>query len=562
MKTFRIIATLLCGVCLGSCHYLDFDETNGLNTHDNIYKYFDNTKQMLTNVYSYIPQDFGAVEEAMRDCASDDASFGNTGGGVQDFNNGNWSALNTHDTAWTLYNGIRAANEFITSIAETDFSRFQYEASYPNWERQLRYFPYEARVLRAFYLFELARRYGDIAMPTRMLTIEEANTIAKTPFDQVIEFIVSECEACASDGNLPDTYVGEPGNETGRITRGFALALRSKALLYAASELHNPSMDPERWKRSARAALDLIGTGLYTLDPEDKCNNITSPEIVLLRMNGDDTTFELRNFPIRFTEGRRTTAATGTFPTQNLVDAFQTRNGYAVTLGPTGWECDDPQFNPRAPYANRDPRFARTILANGQTFKGSVIETFDGGADDALVAEGGSPTGYFLRKYIQESTSFDSNNPVSNKHHWVVYRYAETLLTYAESMIEAFGDPDYTDDTYTCSAAWALNQVRTNAGMPAVAVTGKEAFIEALRNEWRVEFAFEDHRFWDIRRWKIGADTQRSIYGVEITRSGSEYAYRRNLCEMRTWADRMYLYPIPQSELYKNANLNPQNTGW
>ena len=101
MKTYRIITTLLSAAVFVSCNYLDFDETNGLNTHDNIYKYFDNTKQMLTNVYSYIPQDFGAVEEAMRDCASDDAEFGNTGGGVQDFNNGNWSALRTHDTAWS-----------------------------------------------------------------------------------------------------------------------------------------------------------------------------------------------------------------------------------------------------------------------------------------------------------------------------------------------------------------------------------------------------------------------------------------------------------------------------
>lgn len=121
MKTYRIITTLLSAAVFVSCNYLDFDETNGLNTHDNIYKYFDNTKQMLTNVYSYIPQDFGAVEEAMRDCASDDAEFGNTGGGVQDFNNGNWSALRTHDTAWSLYNGIRAANEFIASIADVDF---------------------------------------------------------------------------------------------------------------------------------------------------------------------------------------------------------------------------------------------------------------------------------------------------------------------------------------------------------------------------------------------------------------------------------------------------------
>lgn len=131
--------------------------------------------------------------------------------------------------------------------------------------KQLKYFPYEARVLRAHYFFELARRYGDIAMPLEVLTEEEANTIGKTPFSEVISFIVSECDDAAN--NLPDSYVNEPGAEIGRVTKGFAMAVKSKALLYAASKLHNPSMDTELWKKSAKAAIDIINTGLYSLDP-------------------------------------------------------------------------------------------------------------------------------------------------------------------------------------------------------------------------------------------------------------------------------------------------------
>ena len=101
------------------------------------------------------------------------------------------------------------------------------------------------------------------------------------------------------------------------------------------------------------------------------------------------------------------------------------------------------------------------------------------------------------------------------------------------------------------------------AGRGEGTVTGKEAVMEALRNGWGVEVAVEDHRFWDIRRWKIGDATQRDIYGVSITRSGTdEYTFQRALYETRTWNERMYLYPIPQSELFKNTNLNPQNTGW
>lgn len=566
MKNIRInhiITVVLFSIAFASCGYLDFDETNGLRTKEDMYKYFGTTENMLTNVYSFMSQDLGVISGAMRDCGSDDAEYANTVGDVQNFNNGNWSPVKAIDDAWNLYNGIRAANSFIAEIENVDFSRYQYEESYQNWMKKLQYFSYEARVLRAYYFFELARRYGDIAMPLTVLDKEAANSIEKTTFANVISFIVSECAEAA--GKLPDTYENEPDKQIGRVTKGFALAVKSKALLYAASELHNPSMDSERWKQSAKAALELIETGLYFLDLQETANNVDSKELIMVRMNAESSDFELRNFPIRFTEGSRSGfVATATFPSQNLVDAFQTINGYSVALENTGWVCADPSFDPQEPYANRDPRFYRAVLANGMLFKGSNIETFAGGRDNAALSAGGTPTGYFLRKYIQESTSFTPDNTVVNKHHWVVYRYAETLLTYAESMAYAFPtDMNYTDSTYPYSALWALNQVRTNAGMPAIPFCTQDEFIRHLRNEWRVEFAFEDHRFWDIRRWKIGDTTQRELYGVKIEkRADGRLEHFRNLYETRKWRDCMYLYPIPQSELFKNTNLNPQNPGW
>lgn len=572
MRTKYIIITILSSLFLASCNYLDFDETNGLKTKEDMYKYFGTTENMLTHVYSFMPQGCNCFNIsgsifadgfAMRDCASDDGEFGGVAAGIQNLNNGNWSPIKTYDDAWDLYEGIRAANGFIAEIATVDFSRYEQDGRYQNWMKKLKFFPYEARVLRAYYFFELARRYGDIAMPLTVLDKENANTIEKTAFSDVISFIVSECEDAAKI--LPDSYINEPDKQVGRITKGFAMAVKSKALLYAASKLHNPSMDTELWKRSATAALDIINTGLYSLDPQESANNISSKEVVLMRMNSEETLFELYNFPIRFTEGERGTSmvAYSNFPSQNLVDAFETVNGYKVTLENTGWVCDDPQFNPQAPYEKRDPRFYRAILANGSEFKESTIETFEGGSDFNSVSQGGSPTGYYLRKYIQESTSFKPDQPVSNKHHWVIYRYAETLLTYAESMINAFGDANYVDGTYKHSALWAINEVRRNAGMPAIPSCDKDEFIVRLQNEWRVEFAFEDHRFWDVRRWKIADSTQRELYGVRIEKqSDGTFNYYKNLYETRKWRDCMYLYPIPQNELYKNTNLNPQNTGW
>lgn len=564
MKTKNIILILLSVGLLSSCSFLDYDETSGLKTKEDIYKYFRSAEQMLTTVYYYLPQDLGAIAGAMRDCATDDAEYAASGGAVQSFNNGSWSSLNTIDSQWgnsnSLYWGVRAANGFIAEVVNVDLSRYVNDVNYEQMMTKLKYFPYEARLLRAYYFFELARRYGDIAMPLTALTATEANQLEKTKFQDVIQFIADECDAAAP--HLPITYKGIT-EQTGRMNRGFALALKSKALLYAASVLHNPLNDAAKWKVSAKAALDVINMGVYSLDGMAPQNNFTSKEVVMFRLNANSNSFERNNFPIRFTLGTRPTPATATFPSQNLVDAFETISGYPVMLGENGWKSEDPNFNPLLPYSGRDPRLGRTVLTDGSNFKGSTIETFAGGKDDAPITAGGSATGYFLYKYIQEKTDFTPDQNVTEKHLWVIYRYAETLLTYAESMVEAFGDANYTDATYPKSALWAINQVRVNAGMPVVIDKGKEDFLEKVRKEWRVEFAFEDHRFWDIRRWKIGDKTQSELYGVSIEKKADgTKVYQRTLYETRKWTERMYLYPIPQDELFKNKNLLPQNPGW
>ena len=558
-KLFYILSVALLAT---GCNFLDFDESSSDYSRDDMYLTYSNIQKMLTNIYGYMPnKNIYDVSDALRDCGCDDAEYGDPDASVQRFTNGTWSALNTVDDKWsTMYSGIRSANEFLESIKTVDLSMYQYDTKYQRWLEHLKYYPYQAKVLRAYYFFELARRYGDIPMPLTMLTAEEANMIEKTPFDEVINFIVTECDEAAK--NLPDTYVGLLDDETGRVTRGFALAVKTKALLYAASPLHNPSGDKSKWEKAAAAAKEIMELNVYRLDPDEKANNYTSQEVIFAIMRSESSSFELYNFPVRFTEGQRTYMS-GSYPTQNLVDAFQTANGYDITLGSNGWQTSDPDFDITKPYEGRDPRFARAILADGMSFKGSTIETFVGGKDySATRNDLGSPTGYYLRRYIQESTSFIPENTVTNKHQWIVYRYAEALLTYAEAMNEYLGDPTTTEGEFSISALEALNMVRANAGMPDVTVTSQSDFREAVRREWRVEFAFEDHRFWDVRRWDIGQATQGQIDGVEITRSGGKYDYKRMTVETRTWAARQNLFPIPQSELFCNPNLNPQNTGW
>lgn len=556
----KLVYILSAFILAASCNVLDFDESSSQYSRDDMYKTYSNIQKMLTNIYGYMPnKDIADVSSALRDCGSDDAEYADPDASVQRFTNGNWSPIQTVDDKWSLYYGIRSANEFLESIETVDLSMYQYDTKYQRWLEHLAYYPYEARVLRAYYFFELARRYGDIAMPLTMLTAEEANSIEKTPFDEVIDFIVSECDACAP--NLPATYVGLLDDEIGRVTNGFALAVKAKALLYAASPLHNPSGDKAKWKKAAEAAKTIMDLNQYKLDKSEKANNYLSQEVIFAIARSESQSFEKYNFPVRFTEGQRTSMA-GTFPTQNLVDAFETKGGYDITLAADGWHTSDPAFDITKPYENRDPRFARAVLANGMSFKGSAIETFVGGKDySATRSELGTPTGYYLRRYIQESTSFTPEASVTNKHQWIVYRYAEALLSYAEAVNEYLGSPSATDGTFTLSALDAINQVRANADMPDVEATTQAAFRDAVRREWRVEFAFEDHRFWDVRRWKMGQSVMGQIDGVEIVKSGSDLSYSRKMVETRTWSDKMNLYPIPQAETFNNPNLT-QNPGW
>lgn len=557
-KLFAILSVV---ILAAGCNFLDFDETSGDYTREDMYKTFSNVKAMMTNVYGYMPdKDIMAVSSAMRECGSDDAEYADPDASVQLFGNGNWSAVSTVDTKWDLYNAIRSANEFLESVKTVDLSIYKNESKYENQMAQLRLYPYQARVLKAFYLFELARRYGDIPVPEKMLTIDEANSIPKTPFDQVISYIVEECDTCAK--YLPKTYMNSVlDNDYGRATKGFAMALKSRALLYAASPLHNPEGNPDKWRAAAKAALDLINENIYSLDAKFLDDIVASPEVIFCIMRDSDYSFEKNNFPVRFTYGRRTSMA-GTYPTQNLVDAFQTLGGYDITLGANGWHTDDPDFDITKPYEGRDPRFARTILANGMEFKKNAIETFVGGQDYSATRSGlCTVTGYYLKKFVNPETSFVRESEYQCKHQRVVFRYAEILLSYAEAANEVLG-PDGTDAELTMSARTALNEVRANATMPNVTVAGDDAFREAVQREWRVEFAFEDHRFWDVRRWKIGQATQTQINGVNIIKEGNTLQYSLKTVETRTWAEKYYLYPVPQSELFCNPNLKPQNAGW
>jgi starch-binding outer membrane protein, SusD/RagB family len=555
---YSLILLLLLGFT--NCSDLDYDETS-FNRKDDVFSDFARSKSFLNGIYAYLPTDFNSVDGAMRASASDEAEHVNDLSSVQQFNDGSWSAIQTLDNVWNnMYAGIRASNLFLKESAGQTFPELKYNNQsgndYKDIMLQYNNYAFEARFLRAFFYFELVKRYKEVPLITTVLTPEEAANVKQSSFTDVVNFIVSECDAIQSV--LPINYTNfSSAKETGRATKGAALALKSRILLYAASPLHNTANDVLLWQKAALAAKAVIDLNAYTLTSSYALvvnNPSLTPgtELIFERREAASNGFESRNFPIGYQGGN-----TGTCPTQNLVDAYEMRlNGLPIT---------DPasRYNPAVPYGGRDARLAQTIIFNGSQFKAIAVETFFGGKN-ALPITNATKTGYYLRKYVIETINLDPRaGAVSTREHtWTLFRYGETLLNYAEAMNEAYGPEVAAAAPLTLTALSAVNTVRRRAGMPNFpAGLSKDAFRTKLRNERRVELAFEDHRFWDIRRWKIGEQTK-DIFSMNITRNADlSLTYATKLLEVRPWEERMYFYPIPQSEIFKNTNLK-QNTGW
>lgn len=225
---------------MSGCDYLDYDETTG-RTKEEAYGYFDNMNSLVAHIYSFLPTEIGSNKDtgAMMESATDNSVYTWEDHGVYNIINGKWSPLVRIDDGWTYWEGIRSANSFLESYKKETLDRFQYNSDYTEYIKKAEKFTAEVKFLRAFFLFELAKRYNDIPLITKVYTEDEINSVEKTSFDDVIKFIAGECDAVAEE--LPK-HQSEVAYETGRITKGAALALKSRALLYAASSLHNPEM--------------------------------------------------------------------------------------------------------------------------------------------------------------------------------------------------------------------------------------------------------------------------------------------------------------------------------
>lgn len=552
---FNKIAILLLSAGLlttTSCDFMDCDESDNYTLQE-IQGSYNRVKQFVTSIYGYLPSDFCNTHGAMLDAATDDAIHVYESSAIQRFVNGTWSANYTVDDKFAYYyNAIHDANYYLTTLSGLTFDTWENGDDYQDWMQNYDNYQYQVRFLRAYFYFELVRRYQNVPLITKPLSKTEANQIEPSSAQEVLKFIINECTEIAPKLPIKSTSIAQA--ENGRATRAMVMALKSRAALYAASPLYNTNGDNAKWTEAAKASHDIIasagelGLGLDTYANLFKSKNYNSKEVILCRPTGTSKTFEQANYPMGVTGGNTTTC-----PTENLASAFEMKDGRA-------FDWNDPTMKAN-PYKDRDPRFYLTIVHNGMLWPAKkAVDISEGGAN-GLPLTNATTTGYYLRKYVDNSISFEAGSTTAATHHnWILFRYAEVLLNYAEAMIHVNGNCDFKDATYTMSAREALNAVRKRAGMPEVAACSQDEFLTRVKHERRVEMAFEDQRFWDLRRWK-NLDETKNIYAVRITHHDGVLSYEKTLLSERSVSDKLYFYPIANVELFKNKKL-VQNSGW
>jgi len=409
----------------------------------------------------------------------------------------------------------------------------------------------EVTFLRAFFYADLVARFGGVPLVVKPFDLSSDMKVPRNSYDECVTFIVAELDKAAQ--LLPVAY---DNSNFGRATKGAALALKSRVLLYAASAYWNPQQDVSKWKAAADAAKDVIdlkndGTVAYSLDPDYKelfLHN-TSPEIIFMKQFNVEFghSFDWTDSPNGFTGWSRTCVL------QDMVDAYEMADG----------SMPDPiQYENGNPWVNREPRFYASIVCDGQMFRGREIEFFVSStgnrAQSGMDSEFGiddwnaSKTHYTLRKFMNESL----RNPWNDKgdQPWIYIRLGEIYLNYAEAMYH-LGDE--------ITARYFVNELRRRARgsetdvLPDVTASGAQLYAR-IQQERRVELAFEDHRFFDVRRWKIAEVTEnKPARKITITRNDQtkQKTYKIEVLQERKFLPQHYLLPIPRSEIQRNSLL-------
>lgn len=436
------------------------------------------------------------------------------------------------------YEGIKTANYFLENIdlvpSMTDEEKTEMKA--------------EVRFLRAFNYARKLMFFGGVPLVTKTLEYGEENNYPRNTEVEVKDFIYSELDAIVSQ--LP--LVREDG-DLGRVSQGAALALKARVALF--------SGDFAIAEKAAKQVIDMGIYGLYNnyegLFWEKNQGDPNRDKEVILEVNYKAPTWASWIDALYTVEEGGWNSVN---PTQSLVDAYETKNGKPIS--------EDLKYNADKPYENRDPRLAASIIYPGETWNGRIFNSLEAvGPDEYYNSSKGnrSRTGYCLRKYCAPLVDLPNGDPADGQGlSFIVFRYPEVLLTYAEALIE--------QNKELPTAAAMINKVRARVNMPAVTETSQAGLRKRVRNERRVEFAFEGLRWYDLKRWKIADEVMNGpVYGVRpgkvnMTTGAVTWSSPNHItvgADRVFNPDRDYYFPIPQEDLDASEALQGhQNPNW
>jgi hypothetical protein len=582
-----------CSLLLAGCDSLDLDPPTELGS-DAVWSDPALTEAYLNDVYSGIgygygdPMIAGLADEAKNTHGHGDApmrlsSMTPTNRGLWEWNN---EEVITQYRWDLVYARIRDLNTLIQNVEAGDALPADLKETLLG----------EAYFLRAFFYHNLMRLHGGVPLIDQVFELGadlDQYQVPRGSFEETVNFILSDLDAAA--GRLTAS-----GRRPGAATEGAALALKCRVLLYAASDLYaqNPSGLAEtgytggdqtaRWQAAADACQAVIDLGRYSIPPLPAPTSEAYHEVFT---KGNPTgTIWARYFVSAGGEQHNQglwvspngyNSWSGDTPLQEHVDAYEMADGSEFNWADPAHAAD--------PYANRDPRFYANVLYNGAVWRPrppgldeldpvGVIQTGWFEMPDGALRPGldtreshvqnwnGTKTGYNLAKFVDNDLLPDRQQQFNP---WQFLRYAEVLLNYAEAAAEL---------GLATEAAAALNQVRARVGMPDVPLDGgpTRTLIERIRQEREVELAFEEHRYFDVRRWMIAPGVYTNGHGIRVTGSldpageplmwsGQEYLYSYEYeviqVDERLWNDRAYFLPIPQDEIDRNPEL-VQNPGY
>ena len=481
--------------------------------------------------------------------------------------NGAWWGWDNRSWS-TVWENISNCNVFFDRIEEVEFTDQELK------DRLIG----EVTFIRALVYFDLVSRWGAMPIITKAYSLDDRDeflNVKRNTYKENVDFIVSECDKAAAV--LPANYTG---TDKGRATKIAALALKSRMLLYAASPLMNKSgvnslvgytsPESDRWQKAADAAKACIDAALengYDLyrEYDDVKTNYTqlfldcgNSEVLFDREGGpssDGTNLsylEQSNGPNGYGQWG------GNTPISEFVDDFEMSDG-------TKFDWNNPEHKAN-PYVNRDARLYAFVLSDGDIWMGRDVQTYliadasgtiTGGGKDTKYGQDNwntSKSGYNMRKFMDETYVTNSWN-FPNPKNWIWFRLGEQYLNYAEALYNLGQEGE---------ARQALNVIRNRAKMTEINSSGALLWNDIV-HERRIELAFEEHRFFDVRRWMIAEDVlNRDATGVEIIKhpDGTKTYHPGTLVEQRKFnAPAMYWIPIPKEEIDKNPNFE-QNPGY